>query len=37
MSDRIIVIHEGTLTAIIDKSEASQEMIMRAATGGGKR
>jgi ribose transport system ATP-binding protein len=37
MSDRIIVIHEGKLTEILDKSEASQEMIMRAATGGGKK
>ncbi|MFO1442424.1 sugar ABC transporter ATP-binding protein [Bacillus sp. Bva_UNVM-123] len=34
MSDRIAVIHEGRLTAILDKSEADQEKIMQAATGG---
>ena len=37
MSDRILVIHEGTLTAMLDKSEASQEAIMQAATGGNKK
>jgi len=34
MSDRIAVIHEGKLTAILNKSEANQEKIMQAATGG---
>lgn len=36
MSDRVMVIHEGKLTAILDKKEASQEKIMEAATGGVK-
>jgi ribose transport system ATP-binding protein len=34
MSDRILVIHEGKLATILEKSEASQETIMQAATGG---
>lgn len=34
MSDRVAVIHEGKLTAIINKEEADQEKIMQAATGG---
>jgi len=34
MSDRIMVIHEGKITAIIDRKEATQEKIMVAATGG---
>ncbi|MGJ7913631.1 sugar ABC transporter ATP-binding protein [Neobacillus sp. LXY-1] len=37
MSDRIIVIHEGKLTATIQRSEASQEKIMQSATGGSKK
>ncbi|HEY2420762.1 MAG TPA: sugar ABC transporter ATP-binding protein [Neobacillus sp.] len=36
MSDRILVIHEGKLSAVLDKSEASQEKIMQSATGGSK-
>lgn len=34
MSDRIMVIHEGKVTAILDKADANQEKIMEAATGG---
>ncbi|NRD76900.1 sugar ABC transporter ATP-binding protein [Bacillus sp. BRMEA1] len=36
MSDRILVIREGKLTAVLPKAEASQEKIMQAATGGSK-
>ncbi len=36
MSDRIIVMHEGKITAIMNKEEATQESIMYAATGGEK-
>lgn len=36
MSDRVMVIHEGKLSAILDKKVASQEKIMEAATGGVK-
>jgi ribose transport system ATP-binding protein len=36
MSDRIMVIHEGKVTAILGKEEANQEIIMQAATGGMK-
>jgi ribose transport system ATP-binding protein len=36
MSDRIYVIHEGTLSAVLNRTEASQEKIMQAATGGNK-
>jgi ribose transport system ATP-binding protein len=36
MSDRIMVVHEGSVTAILDKEEATQETIMQAATGGMK-
>ncbi|MBA2871240.1 ribose transport system ATP-binding protein [Anoxybacillus calidus] len=34
MSDRIMVVHEGKVTAIFDNENVDQEMIMRAATGG---
>ncbi|WP_335871126.1 sugar ABC transporter ATP-binding protein [Bacillus sp. 2205SS5-2] len=34
MSDRIMVIHEGKVTAIMNKADANQEKIMEAATGG---
>ncbi|WP_047154654.1 sugar ABC transporter ATP-binding protein [Aneurinibacillus tyrosinisolvens] len=34
MSDRIIVMHEGKIAAIMDKAQATQESIMHAATGG---
>jgi rhamnose transport system ATP-binding protein len=33
MSDRVLVMREGRLTATFDRSEATQEAIMRAATG----
>ncbi len=32
MSDRILVMHEGRVTALFDKSDATQEKIMLAAT-----
>lgn len=34
VSDRIMVMHEGKVTAFLDKFEADQESIMTAATGG---
>lgn len=34
MSDRVLVIHEGTISGELDKSEATQERIMTLATGG---
>lgn len=34
MSDRIMVVHEGKVSAIFDNKNVDQEMIMRAATGG---
>lgn len=34
MSDRILVMHEGKLTAVMDACDATQETIMHAATGG---
>lgn len=34
MSDRVLVIHEGKLASVINKSEATQENIMQSATGG---
>ncbi|MFS0654138.1 sugar ABC transporter ATP-binding protein [Bacillus sp. 179-C3.3 HS] len=34
MSDRILVIHEGTISGELDKTEATQERIMTFATGG---
>lgn len=36
MSDRVAVMHEGSLKAVLDISEASQENIMRHATGSAK-
>jgi ABC-type sugar transport system ATPase subunit len=35
MCDRILVVHEGRLTAEFDRKEATQEKILEAATGGG--
>ncbi len=35
MSDRIVVMHEGSVSGIIDRSEATQERIMQLATGPG--
>ncbi|MDZ5710757.1 sugar ABC transporter ATP-binding protein [Jeotgalibacillus haloalkalitolerans] len=34
MSDRILVMHEGKVTAIMNRADADQEKIMTAATGG---
>ncbi|WP_321818491.1 MULTISPECIES: sugar ABC transporter ATP-binding protein [unclassified Paraburkholderia] len=34
MSDRVIVMHEGAVTGELDRSEATQERIMKLATGG---
>jgi len=34
ISDRIVVMHEGTITAEFTREEATQELIMQAATGG---
>ncbi|MEB2270552.1 sugar ABC transporter ATP-binding protein [Bacillus safensis] len=34
MSDRVLVIHEGTINGELDKTEATQERIMTLATGG---
>ena len=34
VSDRIIVMHEGRVTGRLSHDEASQDLIMRAATGG---
>ncbi|QRY36921.1 sugar ABC transporter ATP-binding protein [Bacillus sp. PDNC022] len=34
MSDRVLVIHEGTISGELDKTEATQERIMILATGG---
>ncbi|WP_199624616.1 sugar ABC transporter ATP-binding protein [Paenibacillus alkalitolerans] len=36
MSDRILVMHEGKLTGEFSREEATQEKIMRCATGGGE-
>ena len=33
MSDRVLVMHEGRLTGAFSRAEATQESIMRAATG----
>jgi len=35
VSDRIYVLHEGRVTEEIARSDASEERVMRAATGGG--
>ena len=35
MSDRVLVMHEGHVTANLSKAELSQETIMRYATGNG--
>ena len=36
MADRILVMHEGKMTGVIDRREASQELIMKYATGDDK-
>ncbi|MHB9153576.1 MAG: sugar ABC transporter ATP-binding protein [Spirochaetales bacterium] len=33
MSDRIVVMHEGSVAAVVDRAEATEEIILRAATG----
>lgn len=33
MSDRIVVMHEGRITGILDREEATQDLVMRYATG----
>ena len=33
MSDRVLVMHEGKVGGIFDRADATQETIMRAATG----
>jgi hypothetical protein len=33
MSDRILVMHEGEVTAILDRADADQEIIMTYASG----
>ncbi|NPV53930.1 MAG: sugar ABC transporter ATP-binding protein [Firmicutes bacterium] len=37
MSDRILVLHEGRITAELTREEATQEKILRYAAGGGER
>lgn len=32
MSDRIVVMHEGTMTAIVDRKDFSSELILKYAT-----
>jgi len=32
-SDRIAVMHEGTITGVLDRAEASEEAVMRLAVG----
>jgi inositol transport system ATP-binding protein len=34
MSDRILVMHEGKVTGVLSRNEATQEKIMHLATGG---
>ncbi|MGX4670546.1 sugar ABC transporter ATP-binding protein [Cerasibacillus sp. JNUCC 74] len=36
VSDRVMVMHEGKITAFFDRTEVDQEKIMMAATGGGQ-
>jgi ABC-type sugar transport system ATPase subunit len=33
LSDRIMVLHEGSITGILDRSEATQEKVLNLATG----
>lgn len=33
MSDRVVVMHEGTITGILDREEATQDVVMRYAAG----
>jgi rhamnose transport system ATP-binding protein len=34
MADRVLVMHEGRLTAELSKEEATEEKVLQAATGG---
>jgi len=34
MSDRVVVMHDGTIAGILSRTEASQERVMTLATGG---
>ena len=34
ISDRIVVMHEGEMTGVLNRDEFSQELLMRYATGG---
>lgn len=34
VSDRVIVVHEGHIASVLDKTQMNQEAIMHAATGG---
>jgi rhamnose transport system ATP-binding protein len=34
MADRVLVMHEGRLTAELSKEEATEERVLQAATGG---
>ncbi|OYD07108.1 sugar ABC transporter ATP-binding protein [Paludifilum halophilum] len=36
MSDRVLVMHEGRISGVFDRDEATQEKVMIAASGGGK-
>jgi ABC-type sugar transport system ATPase subunit len=36
MSDRVLVMHEGRVGGVFDRKDATQETIMRAATGHGE-
>ena len=33
MSDRVLVMHEGRVTAVLDRADADAETVMAAATG----
>jgi len=33
LCDRIIVMHEGRVTAVVDRAEASEELILKRASG----
>jgi ribose transport system ATP-binding protein len=37
VADRIVVMHEGRITREFDRNQATQELIMQAATGGTRR
>ena len=33
MSDRVVVMHEGSVSGVVDRADATQERIMQLATG----